>query len=148
VRASEHTRADSEDFKTREETRILHSREQAVQDEEVMCGQRQRSLQMRSVRSTLLVRFTGIMIFYYRELTSTAGHCGREASVLERENALALSMTCGVCKHATKSTMLDPCGHVFCHDCAKRVVDGRMICPLCRKLTQRIRQLYDLPGRT
>ena len=121
-----------------------------MQDEEVMCGERQRSLQMRSVRSTLLVRFTGIMVFYYSlgELTSTAGHCGREASVLERENALALSMTCGVCKHATKSTMLDPCGHVFCDVCAKRVVDGKKICPLCKEPTDRKRQLYDLPGRT
>lgn len=47
---------------------------------------------------------------------------------------------CKICSDEAVSAVIVPCGHSFCGKCADRA--GRSNCPLCRKATSRVQQLF------
>ena len=41
---------------------------------------------------------------------------------------------CPICFHEKPLTKLQPCGHAFCCSCVHKLLQNRVICPMCRKV--------------
>lgn len=63
----------------------------------------------------------------------------------EQQKKIGLpSMECVICMDKAKDTIFRSCKHlVACNDCAKRIMSDTRECPICRKITKKIYQIYN-----
>ncbi|KAL6520911.1 hypothetical protein OROGR_017480 [Orobanche gracilis] len=52
---------------------------------------------------------------------------------------------CAICFDAPKNCFFFPCGHcVACFRCGTRIVESSGTCPICRRLTKKVRKIYTV----